>query len=327
MATNWDAIRNRVNADTAKRYGVTTPKAPTVKKPTAPKPTATITPTTTRAADTTPYEQEKPAWLSGSLNTGGGGGGTSGASDYYSRMLAEQQRALEQRTQSALDANNAYIPQINEQSDQALQNAYINSQLARINTPQALSAMGYTGGAAESTLLGLDTNYQNNRNNLERQRFGALENIYNNERQIRETGNAQLSDMAAKYYSDLAAATQRENELAMQQSNWQDEFNASQTQQTYENQLAEARLRASLGDYEGLQALGYNAQPEVNRSSGSTGSTRTSETAGQYYGTADRILSNLTIPSSQLALIKQYVSDGRLSETEAEELLRKYGIR
>ncbi len=167
-------------------------------------------------------------------NTGGnrsiGRTGAITASDYYTKALEEQQRAIQERTNQAVEANNAYIPQINQQSKQALQNSYIAREQARVRTPQALNALGYTGGAAESTLLGLDTNYQNARGTIEQERSRALEGIRQNEAQIRATGDATLSEASASYYNKLAAAVLEAERQAQDQANWESEFALQQQQ-------------------------------------------------------------------------------------------------
>lgn len=175
---------------------------------------------------------------SGNYNTDYGYSGGS-ANSYYSDYLDQQQSALReaqraaeeaarQRTQAAIDTNNAYIPQVNQQTDKQLQEAYISNQQAKVNAPQSLAAMGYTGGPTETSLMGLDTNYQNQRNTLETSRNNSLDQIRNNANQIQSTGDATLSDLAANYYNNLVSAQQNAQSAAQSQSNWQQQFDAQQ---------------------------------------------------------------------------------------------------
>lgn len=163
--------------------------------------------------------------------------------DYYAKYLADIEKAnaaarrqaeeaQRMRTQAALEANNAYIPQVNQQTDKQLQDAYIAKQRARVEAPQALSAMGYTGGATESSLLGLDTNYQNARGQIEQGRNEAIDKIRQNANQIRATGDANLSDVAAQYYQNMLASQNQALAAAQSQKNWQAEFDARQTANT-----------------------------------------------------------------------------------------------
>ena len=173
------------------------------------------------------------------------------ADDYYSDYLkkAEQeaQRAQQLQIKSAIDKNNAYIPKINQQTDQQLQEAYILAQQAKINAPQSLSAMGYTGGAVESSLMGLDTNYQNNRNALETSRNTSLDSIYQNAADIQSSGNANLADLSANYYNQMAQQQANQQAAAQAQSNWDKQY-ALQQQEAQKNDFTDT-LGAYAGDY------------------------------------------------------------------------------
>jgi hypothetical protein len=218
-------------------------------------------------------------------NTGGGTGGT--ANDYYDNLLTEQQKAAQARIDAALDANNAYIPKINQQSDKRLQDAYISKEMNRVNLPQQLSALGYSGGATETSLTGEKTRYENSRNSIEQDRGDALSNIYANAAQIEATGNADLADVAAQYYQNLIAKQQQDEATAQSNYRWQTEFGADQTQTAYENQIKMAQYKASLGDYSGLQSLGIKTS-SMNDYDGSTPTRKaSSSSSSSSYGTAN----------------------------------------
>lgn len=145
-----------------------------------------------------------PEWLNTTPSLSGVDWNTGSANDYYEKQLAQQRKAIEAQTNSAIDANNAYIPQINSESDRQLQDAYIAATQSRFNAPQALAASGINGGAAESTLMGLETNYQNNRNNIEKSRTNALSDVYQNAAKIRATGDTSMANAASQYYATMA---------------------------------------------------------------------------------------------------------------------------
>lgn len=181
--------------------------------------------------------------------------------DSQAKAKAEAERAAQLRTQSAIDTNNAYIPQVNAQTDKQLQQAYITAQQSKINAPQAMAAMGYTGGAAESSLMGLDTNYQNNRNDLETSRNTSLDSIRQNANTIQATGNAQLADLASQYYSQMAAAQEKAQANAQSQANWQSNFDANQ----------QATERSQFTDTAGAYYNDYMAQ--INKLQGDNDTT------------------------------------------------------
>ena len=77
---------------------------------------------------------------------------------------------------------------LNEDAENSLRQAYINNMLSQRNINQRLSAMGINGGATESTLLNMNNEYGNRRND------------------INTTLNRSLADLAGTYNNNIAAA-------------------------------------------------------------------------------------------------------------------------
>lgn len=255
--------------------------------------------------------------------------------DYYDKYLQEQQNAIQQRINSAVQANNAYIPQVNQRSDKALQEAYIAREMARVNAPQALSAMGHSGGASETALLGINTNYENSRNNIDQSRNQTLNDIYQNEQQIRATGNADLSNAAASYYDKLAQAQQQAIANAQAQANWQAEFDARQSQSSIDN-----AYRQTVYDYNLQQDLLKSGGISSGISSGGVARTSSGTTNGTTGGTSNVNMTKVNQVINGLgnfmlsqgtneALVKniqERVANGSLTSEEAEYILRQFRI-
>ena len=129
--------------------------------------------------------------------------------DYYKDARARADSlynayAQGQEAQRAKDiANNnaqrdAALAKSNEGYNASGRQNYINYMQARKNAPNALNAMGIRGGASESSLIRLGTNYNTNvaQNNLARD--NAANEINNNYAQM-------LFDLNKAYDEDLAA--------------------------------------------------------------------------------------------------------------------------
>ena len=142
-----------------------------------------------------------------------------------------EERAAQLRTQQAVSQVEGYIPQIQQQTAKQMQEAYIAAQRAKMQAPQTLSALGYTGGATESSLLGLDTDYMNRRQALAEAEAQSLDQIRQNVADIQASGNVELANLAAQYY-EQAMANQREA-MAQQtaQSKWEQEMAMRQAEQ------------------------------------------------------------------------------------------------
>lgn len=163
-----------------------------------------------------PTTTQKPTNTS-SGSSGSTGGSYSGGSysqpaqpnyfDMLAQIQAQQQAARDQAYRVAADNQKRELEystgQVNQATDKALQEAYINKMMTLKNLPQTLSAQGLTGGVAESTTAGLYNNYGNARNELEAERvnqLGALQQAYNNNMAQLE---AQRASGAAASLSDL----------------------------------------------------------------------------------------------------------------------------
>lgn len=156
--------------------------------------------------------------------SGGGSGNGTGAnsvatsnavatpsmSDYYSQIMAtlQQQRAQQEalqrqqyedalgRMQTAYDRS---VADLNNQSDEALREAYINKMMGQRNLNQQLANMGINGGATESVLANLDNSYRNDRNSIQRA-------LMNNLKALGADYDSNVANLSANYgnnYADL----------------------------------------------------------------------------------------------------------------------------
>ena len=136
--------------------------------------------------------------------------------DYMARIEAEQRRAREEAYQKAASQqkkNYEYSTGLlNDQTNNALREAYINRMLSQRNLQQQLTAQGLNGGASETTTASLTNNYGNARNQLEterqRQQAALLNTYQNNMAQLeaqRASGAAASLSQFAPQLAKLAA--------------------------------------------------------------------------------------------------------------------------
>lgn len=249
---------------------------------------------------------------------------------YYDSYLKQQQQLIRQqeeaarkaeqeRINQAVSANNAYIPQVQEQSDKQLQEAYLSYMKSKRNAPQTLAALGYTGGATESTLMGLDTGYQGVRSDLETARNQSLDQIRQNEQQIRSTGNANLSDLASQYYGQYAQASQNALNMAREQENLERQLSYQQN----DDSMNKAKLAAQYGDYSLLQQLGINPQQQSYQQSSQTQQTNAQ---GISYNDNDVASKPYSVQLLINDLIKGH-QKGQISDVEFISQMNSLGIR
>lgn len=106
-----------------------------------------------------------------------------------------ERRAREEAYQKAAAAQKSTydnnVGQLNDSTNDALREAYINRMLSQRNLQQQLSAQGISGGASETTQASMLNNYEDSRNSLERER------------------QRQLSDLMQTYQNNMAALEQQ----------------------------------------------------------------------------------------------------------------------
>lgn len=106
--------------------------------------------------------------------------------------------------------------QVNDATDTALRQAYINRMQRQRNLNQLLSAQGLNGGASETTTAGMLNNYANSRNALETERTAQLANLMNTyQNNLTELANQKASGDAA----DLTAYQTNLGNLAANNAN------------------------------------------------------------------------------------------------------------
>lgn len=115
---------------------------------------------------------------------------------------------------------------VNSDAENSLRQAYINNMMTRKNLDQRLSAMGYNGGATESTMAKLENQYGNSRTG------------------INETLNKNIADLNMTYGNNLAQALESFNSAKanLDLQRMQMEMNA-------ENALSNAESSAVSGVY------------------------------------------------------------------------------
>lgn len=139
-------------------------------------------------------------------------------------LLREQNRLAVEQGVNRLEAQKSGIKQSAE--DNARQ-AYIMHMQSKKALPQQLASQGITGGATETANLGLQTTYQNNVNEINRNKANALQDIDNAIVDLQNTGD--LSTVEQVLANNQAALNAYMNNLDKQvgYNQWAKQFNAN----------------------------------------------------------------------------------------------------
>jgi hypothetical protein len=193
----------------------------------------------------------------GGYSSGGSSGGSGGlysmyggGIDYLSQQQAalqdaraQAEAALRSRVDAAIGDINAQQAEINRTADQSATQAYIARMKAERGMPQQQAALGLSGGASESAMLGLNTGYENSRNAIMRDRDAQIQANIDLQNKVRLEGDAALSDIQNAYaMKDLDLLQDYANRQAQYE---QMVYQAELAQQQWEQQLA-----AQMAQYE-----------------------------------------------------------------------------
>lgn len=222
----------------------------------------------------------------------------SALSSAYNNKLANLENSLN-NAKSQLTGQYDYAKgNIQSDSLQALQQAYINRMLGEKNINQQLTAQGLSGGASESVRASMLNNYGNARNQIDDTRLKNMAGL-------EQTYNTNLSDVLNNYYNAKSSAEEQNLAYRMQ----------------LENALANNQI-SSLGDYMGSMAsIDNNYTSAVQRAIESQANFN----AQKYFADNEKKNSTSTSDRSSLIaqvtpMVKQRYSSGESTQSIYEDL-------
>lgn len=169
----------------------------------------------------------------GSSYAGGSGGsledqlmGLYGENGGYSRALEQLRDMVDASTQQATNGYNAQKEQVNQSYADMFRQLYIDRENNRKNIGQQMAASGITGGASESTLLGLNTDYEEALRQGEQGRINDLSELEQAIVNAQLSGDMEYAQKAMQLYQQqvdnyadvLQNMLSRQDALAQQQA-------------------------------------------------------------------------------------------------------------
>lgn len=152
--------------------------------------------------------------------------GLYGENGGYSKALEQLKVLTDASTQQATNGYNAQKDQVNRSYSDMFRQLYIDRENNRKNIGQQLAASGITGGASESTLLGLNTSYEESLRQGEQERANAISELEQAIVNAQLTGDISYAQQAAQLYQQqldnyagvLETLLSRQDTLAQQQA-------------------------------------------------------------------------------------------------------------
>lgn len=195
------------------------------------------------------------AEMIGSLKNIFGGGGS------YAKALEEQKKVNEANVKKAVGTLEAQKTSTDKSYADMFKQLYLNKMQAKKNIGQQMAAQGLTGGAAESTMLGLNTQYQDALRQGEEGRISAQNELDKAITDARLTGDIQNAQMAADSAKEQATsyANILQNLITRQDGLDAAERQEAANNRAYAHQTAMALLQSgNMASDELLESAGIN---------------------------------------------------------------------
>lgn len=249
----------------------------------------------------------------------------------YDRALEEQRKATAAAIEKAKGDINAQKGTVAQQYADTARQLYINNMNSKKNIGQQMAAAGQTGGLAESTLLGIDTAYDENLRQGEQAKSNALTDLDKAAVDAELAGSAQNAQAAAEaalnkanaYAQVLQALGQRQDNIIQQKK-----AEASAEQQYAYNIAMNVLSKGSMPTDTVLEAAGLSKADAAAILAGNTksggGSSKSASTtpdaAWNAYLNGDRSAATISALESYYGIpIAQIVSAYGLGDQGAEE--------
>ena len=259
----------------------------------------------------------------------------------YANMQAQQNAALQ-------NANRLNQDQINSAYDNSAREYYRLYKTQQKQLPENLSRLGVTGGASESSQLKLLNSYSDNLYKNESARNNQLAGInadYNN--QIAENSINAANNMANSYLqlAQQQLSYKRQDEQAEKEAQAQAQAAAekaslsSRNNKVRENEAARQRQGYTTTHWTDSDGY-YHYQITGKKKTSSSGSSSKKKASVTYSGGSNSgsnsnsnvmpstietyLLNNGRTPETLVALTKEFVTDGRITEAQATKFLNKH---
>lgn len=125
--------------------------------------------------------------------------GDTGYDDYADQMKSAIQASVDQ----AVKGYQGQIDTTNEQSDDMARQAWVAKRLAEKNLGQQLSASGYAGGMADSQKISLESDYQGQLTEIEKQRLQTVKDLEAAITNAQLTGDMQTAQQLASMLQQI----------------------------------------------------------------------------------------------------------------------------
>lgn len=181
----------------------------------------------------------------------------------YNNLNSQIANANKLAVNQGVDRLNSQKTNINQGFDENARQAYITSMQAKNALPQQLASQGINGGATESAMLGLHSNYENNLNGINTNRQNSLLDIDNAIIDLKNTGGLSTAEQSLQNNQAALLAYQNMLNNSAGYNQWLNEYNANRSDKEYDQNYQAGRDNIYDNNYNNETATA-NKQTEYN---------------------------------------------------------------
>ena len=159
----------------------------------------------------------------------------------YANLNGEIADANNAAVEQGVDRLNSQKTTINQGFDNSSRQAYITSMQAKNALPQQLAVQGVNGGASETAMLGLSTNYENNLNSINTNRQNSLLDIDNAVLDLKNSGDLSTAEQTLQNNQAALTAYQSMLNNSASYNQWLANYNADRSDTEYNQDYQENR--------------------------------------------------------------------------------------
>lgn len=181
----------------------------------------------------------------------------------YNNLNSQYENANKVAVAQGVNRLNSQKATINQGFDDNARQAYIASMQSKNALPQQLASQGINGGATESAMLGLSTNYQNNLNSINTNRQNSLLDIDNAVLDLKNSGDLSTAEQVLANNQAALSAYQSMLNNSASYNQWLSEYNANRSDTKYNQNYQEGRDQVADTNYNN-ELASANKQTEYN---------------------------------------------------------------
>jgi hypothetical protein len=176
--------------------------------------------------------------------------------DYYKQAYQDLEDKIKEQNRLAVEQGtnrlNAQKDTINQAAEDNARQAYIMQMQAKKALPQQLAGQGGTGGATETANLGIQTTYQNNINDINKNKVNAIQEIDNAIADLKTTGDLSTVEQVLANNQQALETYKAMLDKGVSYNQWANQYNASRVDNAY-NQAYKEREYADMLKQQALE--------------------------------------------------------------------------